>query len=221
MPMRVLIIGGSDAGIEAGLHSAAAGADVTLLVADAYPNFSVCGIPYFISGEVPDWRHLAHRDPSALQAAGLDLRLNTTAAQINLADRTVHTAEGGSYGYHRLVIATGAVPALPPIAGLAELGTGDGLHKLHSMGDTLALARTLTDRSVASVVIVGGGYIGLEMAEALTGRGIAVTVLEALPQIMSTVDAEIAGDVAATLRRHGVTVHTATPVAAIAVPATS
>lgn len=54
--MRVLIIGGSDARIEAGLSAAAAGADVTLLVADAYPNFSICGIPYYLSGEVEDWR---------------------------------------------------------------------------------------------------------------------------------------------------------------------
>lgn len=58
--MRLLVIGGSDAGVEAGLQAAARGAEVELLVADAYPNFSVCGIPYYLSGEVPDWRALAH-----------------------------------------------------------------------------------------------------------------------------------------------------------------
>jgi NADPH-dependent 2,4-dienoyl-CoA reductase/sulfur reductase-like enzyme len=216
--MRVLIIGGSDAGIEAGLSAAAAGADVTLLIADAFPNFSVCGIPYYLSGEVDDWRRLAHRDLDALQAAGLDLRLNTSAVRIEIADRLVQTAgpDGeASFGYDRLIVATGAVPALPPIGGLDQLGRDDGVHVLHSMGDTLALADTLARDGTLPVAIVGGGYIGLEMAEALTRRGVAVTIVEALPQLMSTVDPEIAAEVRQTLERHGVRVHTETPVRSI------
>lgn len=216
--MRVLIIGGSDAAIEAGLSAAAAGADVTLLVADAFPNFSVCGIPYYLSGEVSDWRQLAHRDLDALQAAGLDLHLNTSAVRIDIPDRLVQAAGPAgeaSFGYDRLIVATGAVPARPPIAGLDHLCPDDGVHVLHSMGDTLALADTLARDGTLPVVIVGGGYIGLEMAEALTRRGVAVTLLEALPQLMSTVDAEVAAEIRQTLERHGVRVHTETPVGSI------
>jgi NADPH-dependent 2,4-dienoyl-CoA reductase/sulfur reductase-like enzyme len=74
-------------------------------------------------------------------------------------------------GYDKLVIGTGAVPVQPPIAGLDILGPGDGMHLLHSMGDTFALMRPLEQASPASAVITGSGYIGLEMADALTTPG--------------------------------------------------
>jgi NADPH-dependent 2,4-dienoyl-CoA reductase/sulfur reductase-like enzyme len=89
----VLVIGGSDAGIEAGPQAAARGAQVDLVVADAYPNFSVRGIPYYLSGEVGDWRNLAHRDRAAPEAAGLTLHLDTRATGIDTATRRVR-AEG-------------------------------------------------------------------------------------------------------------------------------
>ncbi len=182
--MRLLIIGGSDAGIEAGLNAAARGAEVELLVADAYPNFSVCGIPYYLSGEVSDWRDLAHRDQAALEAAGLRLQLDTRATAINVADhrvRAVRRGQEATFGYDRLLVATGALPVRPPITGLDALGPSDGVHVLHNMGDARALAATLDRRQAGSAVIVGGGYIGLEMAEALIHRGMTVTVLERLP----------------------------------------
>lgn len=217
--MRVLVVGGSDAGIEAGLQAAARGADVELLVADAYPNFSVCGIPYYLSGEVPDWHDLAHRDRAALEAAGLTPHLDTRATRIDIADHRVHAVgsrgDALEFGYDRLVVATGALPQRPPIAGLGLLGPDAGLHVLHSIGDTLAVGRSLYRPPSNGVVIVGGGYIGLEMAEALTRRGLDVTVLEALPQLMSTVDAELAGEVADTLEVNGVKVHTGTTVTAV------
>jgi NADPH-dependent 2,4-dienoyl-CoA reductase/sulfur reductase-like enzyme len=74
-------------------------------------------------------------------------------------------------GYDKLVIGTGAVPVQPPIAGLDILCPGDGVHLLHSMGDTFALMRTLEQASPASAVITGAGYIGLEMADALAASG--------------------------------------------------
>ena len=69
--MRLVVIGGSDAGVSAGLHARELdpSAEVTLLVADAYPNFSICGLPYYLSGDVPDWRSLAHRTSADLEAA--------------------------------------------------------------------------------------------------------------------------------------------------------
>lgn len=86
--MNLVVIGGSDAGISAGLRAREVdpSAQVTLIVADAYPNFSICGIPYFISGDIVDWRDLAHRTQADLDAAGLQLRLNTRALFID-ADR--------------------------------------------------------------------------------------------------------------------------------------
>jgi NADPH-dependent 2,4-dienoyl-CoA reductase/sulfur reductase-like enzyme len=109
--VRLLVIGGSDAGIEAGLQAAARGAEVTLLVADANPNFSVCGIPYYLSGEVTDWQALAHRDKATLEAAGLSLHLNTRATRIDIADHRAHAAgpqgEAREFGYDQLVMATG------------------------------------------------------------------------------------------------------------------
>ncbi len=217
--MRVLVVGGSDAGIEAGLQATARGATVDLVVADAYPNFSVCGIPYYLSGEVSDWHNLAHRNRAELETAGLRLHLNTRATAINTTTRRVRAegpqGESVEFGYDRLVVAPGAVPQRPPIAGLDTLGPDQGLHTLHTIGDALAVARSLYRPPNDQVVIVGGGYIGLEMAEALTRRGLHVTVLEALPQVMSTVDSEIAGEVRDTLEANDVAVHTGTAVTAI------
>ena len=111
------------------------------------------------------------------------------------------------------MIGTGAVPVRPRIDGLAgrdALGVADGVHLLHSMGDTFAIMRTLEERSPASALIVGAGYIGLEMAEALTARGLSVTQMEQLPEVLPTVDPELGSLVHAELVAHGVEVLTGT-----------
>jgi NADPH-dependent 2,4-dienoyl-CoA reductase/sulfur reductase-like enzyme len=79
--MHLVMIGGSDAGISAALRARELdpGADVSVVVADACPNFSICGIPYYVSGEVAHWRNLAHRTTADLEATGMSLRLDTTA----------------------------------------------------------------------------------------------------------------------------------------------
>jgi len=161
---RLRIVGGSDAGISAGLRATELDPAVEplLVVADAYPNFSICGIPYHVSGEVLDWRSLAHRSRSDLETAGLTLRLDTTAQRIDPAARTLTvTGPGGveAIGYDQLVIGTGAVPARPPIGGLDRLGPADGVHVLHTTGDTFALTDTLA-RDPATAVIVGPATSG-------------------------------------------------------------
>ncbi|MEV4201361.1 FAD-dependent oxidoreductase [Micromonospora globbae] len=217
---RLLIIGGSDAGISAGLRARELDSGVTplLIVADRYPNYSICGIPYHISGEVPDWRNLAHRSHEDLQAAGLRLMLDTRATAIDPHNRqvTVTGADGESrrLDYGSLVIGTGAEPVRPPITGLDRLGPRDGVHVLHTIGDTHALTATLA-RQPRQALIVGAGYIGLEMAEALHARGLQVTVVEQLQQVLPTVDADLATLVADELHRHDVTVHTGTTVTAV------
>ena len=222
--MHLVMIGGSDAGISAALRAREldSAAEVTVVLEDAYPNFSICGIPYYLSGEVPHWRNLAHRTLADLQAAGMRLRLDTTARRIDVPGRKLllATADGGEevLGYDKLIIGTGAVPVRPPIAGLAgpsALGPADGVHLLHSMGDTFAVMATLEQAAPASVVIVGAGYIGLEMADALTVRGLAVTQMEQLPEVLPTVDPELGGLVHAELAAHAVEVLTGTIVQAI------
>src|ERR1700755_1202154 len=114
--MHVVMIGGSDAGISAALRARELdpAADVTVVLEDAYPNFSICGIPYYVSGEVTHWRNLAHRTLADLEAAGMRLRLDTTAQRIDAAGRKllVSSADGGEelLDYDKLVVGTGAVP---------------------------------------------------------------------------------------------------------------
>jgi NADPH-dependent 2,4-dienoyl-CoA reductase/sulfur reductase-like enzyme len=219
--MHVVMIGGSDAGISAALRARELdpATEVTVVLADAYPNFSICGIPYYVSGEVTHWRNLAHRTAADLEAAGMRLRTGTTARRIDVPGRKllVTTASGGEevLGYDKLVIGTGAVPVRPPIAGLDVLGPGDGVHLLHSMGDTFAVMRTLEEAAPASAVIVGAGYIGLEMADALTVRGLHVTQMEQLPEVLPTVDPGLGALVHAELASHGVEVLAGTTVRAI------
>ncbi|HEY5879422.1 MAG TPA: FAD-dependent oxidoreductase [Nakamurella sp.] len=216
--MHVVVIGGSDAGISAALRirELDASVAVTVVVADAFPNFSICGIPYYISGEVRHWSQLAHRSLADLEATGLRLMLDTRAVAIDTASRQVRVQDDGGadslLDYEALVVGTGAVPVLPPIDGLQHLGTADGVHVIHTMGDTLTLDRSLTDQPPRSALIVGAGYVGLEMAEALTGRGIAVTQVEMLAEVLPTVDPELGALVHAELTRCGVTVHTSTVV---------
>jgi NADPH-dependent 2,4-dienoyl-CoA reductase/sulfur reductase-like enzyme len=216
--MHVIMIGGSDAGISAALRARelGPGAEVSVVVADAYPNFSICGIPYYVSGEVTHWRNLAHRTTADLEATGMRLRLDTTARRIDVAGRKLLiSAHGGTeelLSYDKLVVGTGAIPVRPPITGLNQLGPAEGVHLLHSMGDTFALMRTLEEAAPASAVIVGAGYIGLEMADALITRGLRVIQMEQLPEVLPTVDPPLGAHVHAQLTGHGVEVLTGTTV---------
>ena len=216
--MHLVAIGGSDAGISAALRARELDptSDVTVVVADAYPNFSICGIPYYVSGEVTHWRNLAHRTVADLEATGMALRLDTLATKIDVDGHKLHLRgpDGAEdvTAYDALVVGTGAVPVRPPIGGLEALGADDGVHLLHSMGDTFAVMRTLEERRPASAVIVGAGYIGLEMAEALTARGLKVTQIEQLDEVLPTVDPELGALVHAELAEHGVDVRTRTAV---------
>ncbi len=221
---RVIAVGGSDAGISAALRirELEADAEVTVVVADAYPNFSICGIPYYVSGEVTDWRHLAHRTIAELTATGMALRLDTVARSIDVDRRQLAVSSGNGADeiltFDELIVGTGAVPVRPPITGLTgadALAAEDGVHLLHSMGDTFAVMRTLEERKPASAVIVGAGYIGLEMADALITRGLSVIQMEQLHEVLPTVDPAIGALVHQQLAEHGVDVRTNTTVASI------
>jgi NADPH-dependent 2,4-dienoyl-CoA reductase/sulfur reductase-like enzyme len=222
--MHLVAIGGSDAGISAALRALELdpGVEVTVVVADAYPNFSICGIPYYLSGEVTHWRNLAHRTYADLEATGMDLRLDTLVIGIDPAGHRLQLrgpdGTDETLAYDRLVVGTGAVPVRPPIArlnGLGALGPEHGVHLLHSIGDTLALQRGLEEDQPASALIVGAGYVGLEMAEALTLRGLQVIEVETLPEVLPTVDPELGRLVRAELAVHQVDVTTSATVTRI------
>ncbi|KUL42834.1 FAD-dependent oxidoreductase [Streptomyces regalis] len=222
---RIVAIGGSDAGISAALRARELDPDseVTVVVADAYPNFSICGIPYYVSGEVGHWSDLAHRTLADLKATGMQVRTDTLATGIDVASKrlAVRDADGRTeeLPYDALIIGTGAVSVRPPIEGLTgpgALGPQDGVHLLHSMGDTFEVMQSIAERRPRSAVVIGAGYIGLEMAEALTTRGLRVTQIEALPEVLPTVDPELGALVHAELTSHGVEVMTGTQVTEIA-----
>lgn len=218
---HLAIVGGSDAGISAALRARELDptTDVTVVVADKYPNFSICGIPYYFTGEVSPWQSLAHRTAADLEATGIRLRLDTLATSIDVAGRRlgVRRPDGGTelIAYDELVVGTGALPSHAGIAGLDRLGAAGGVHAIHSMGDTFALDRDLKERQPESVIIVGAGYVGLEMAEAFTARGMAVTQLQRGPEVLSTVDPELGSNIRDELVAHGVTVITGTTVTGI------
>jgi len=208
--MKLLIIGGSDAGISAALRARELdrNAEVTVLLADDFPNYSICGLPFFLSGETPDWHSLAHRT----EFEGIDIRRGHRAVRINAASKgvDVDTEKAGSFTlpYDKLVIGTGAGPVKPPIEGWRS----PGVFLLHTMGDSFALHDYLERAKPKRAVIVGAGYIGLEMADALIHRGIEVTVACRPETLLSTVDAEFGSAVADELEEHGVKVCTSVEV---------
>jgi NADPH-dependent 2,4-dienoyl-CoA reductase/sulfur reductase-like enzyme len=131
MPLSILIIGGSDAGISAALraHELDASARVAVVLADAFPNLSICGLPYFLSGETPDWKHLAHRT----EFPGIEILTNHLATSIDPKNKTVwiKDREGRAkvLNYDKLIIGTGATPVRPPICGLDD-STAGGSHNI-------------------------------------------------------------------------------------------
>ena len=153
----------------------------------------------------------------------MHLRLDTLATGIDVAGRrlAVRDSDGreSTIAYDELMVGTGASPSTAGIAGIGGpdgLGPDDGVHLLHSMGDTFALERFLDERAPQTAVIVGAGYVGLEMAEALTVRGLSVIQLQRGPEVLSTLDPELGSLVHDELTRHGVDVVTRTRVDAIA-----
>jgi NADPH-dependent 2,4-dienoyl-CoA reductase/sulfur reductase-like enzyme len=210
MSTQLLIIGGSDAGISAGLRARELDpeCEVTIVVADRFPNYSICGLPFYLSDEVPGWRALAHRTIEELTGAGLSLLLERRVQVIDPDHHrvTVVGADGRARDlpYDRLIIATGATSIHPPIVGLNL----PGVYPLRFMADAFAAQQHLEARSPRAAVLIGGGYIGMEMADALTLRGLAVTVVEHAASVLKTVDPGFGTRLRDELERHGIRVET-------------
>ena len=207
---HMLIIGGSDAGISAALRirELDARAQVTVVVADAYPNFSICGLPFYLSGEVRDWHTLAHRSAAEIEKHGIRLLLNHRAETIQPQNKQVRVqsdkGEILDLGYDSLLIATGAESVRPPIQGLDT----PGVFFLRWMADSFALKHFMEEQRPRRAVIVGGGYIGLEMTDALVHRNLEVILMEYAPQVLTTLDQDLGRLIRNELEAKGVRVIT-------------
>jgi NADPH-dependent 2,4-dienoyl-CoA reductase/sulfur reductase-like enzyme len=164
----------------------------------------------FLSGETPDWRALARRS----EFPGLNILRRHLAQRIDASHKTISCVHAGAemtMRYDRLVIATGAKPVRPDLPGSKH----GGVFLLHSMDDSFAVHRYLTERNPRAAVLVGAGYIGLEMADALTQRGLDVTLLCRSETMLPTVDPALGRLVQGELKRHGVRVLTGVSAAEI------
>jgi NADPH-dependent 2,4-dienoyl-CoA reductase/sulfur reductase-like enzyme len=178
--------------------------DIVVLEAGGYAAYSLCGIPYYLAGQVDSADDLLAYPPSFFrEQRRIDLRLNARATQLDPERKTVTYLRDGRLrrlGYHRLIVTAGGVPTRPPVPGLDD----ERVFTVRALEDAISLRSLLDAGRIGRVLIVGAGYIGLEMAEALASRGGAVTIVEALAQVMPNLDPPVAALVEDEVRRSGV-----------------
>lgn len=175
-----------------------------VLEAAGYAAYGLCGIPYYVAGLVESADELLAYPPAFFrQQRRIDLRLNAPVTSVDPGSRHVvftHDGHSRRLGYERLVLTTGGVPLRPDVPGL----TDPRVFTVRSLADAINLRSLLDAGRLGRVLVVGAGYIGLEMAEAFVLRGSSVTVVEALDQVMPNLDAPVADLVEREVRRHGV-----------------
>lgn len=202
---KVVVIGGDAAGMSTAAQASRGSEPLDLVVFEQgrYTSFAACGLPYFVGGQVPAIDQLVARTPEQHRANGIDVRVEHEVTAIDLDDRAidVRTPDGRIVREHydELVIATGASPVRPPLPNI----DAKGVTGIHVIPHAVALDEMIRTRSPRRAVVVGGGYIGLEMVEALIRRGLEVTVIERLDQPMATLDPEMGERVATGLRELG------------------
>ena len=222
MGKRLVVIGGDAAGgsaaSQAGKLAAKQGngLDVVMFERGRTTSYSACGIPYWISGAVEDGARLVTRTPEQHRAAGIDVRMRTEVVGIDLPARRVHwrCLDDGTEGeepYDDLVYATGSVPMRPPVPGI----DAEGVYGVQVLDDGAALREELGKEGVRDVVVVGGGYIGLEIAEACRVRGLRATVVDMSAQPVGTFDPDVGRYIADAVRDEGIDLVLSDAVAAI------
>jgi NADPH-dependent 2,4-dienoyl-CoA reductase/sulfur reductase-like enzyme len=204
---RLVVVGGDAAGMSAAAQARrlrdAGDLEIVVLEQGHDVSFSACGIPYWVGNQVSAREELIARTPAEFAATDITVHTATRAAGIDLAAGCVLTEDGTRFGYDHLVIGTGGRPARPPIPGL----DAPGVHGVHRLDDGAAI-RAAIDAGARRGVVLGGGYIGLEMAEVLQRRGLEVTVVLADPLPMQLLDADMGQRVCAGMREMGIAVHT-------------
>jgi NADPH-dependent 2,4-dienoyl-CoA reductase/sulfur reductase-like enzyme len=210
---RLVVIGGGAAGMSAASAARRVdpGLEVVVLEATAHAAYGLCGLPYLVSGVIGSPEALLSYPPDFFRRQrGIDLRLGVAAIGLDLRRGVVHCVEDGheqTIGFDRMVITTGGAAVVPPVCGLE----GERVFTVRTLGDAVRLRALLETGAARRALVVGAGYIGLEMAEALRARGLDVVVAERLGQVMPNLDSEMADLVEAEVRGHGVDLRLDTP----------
>ncbi len=210
MSERLVVIGGDAAGMSAAMQvrRRQPEREIVVLEKGRWTSYSACGIPFLVAGSVGELDDLVARSPEAFRSEhGIDVRLGHEARAIDLAARTVEAwdAEAGAsvtVGFDTLHVATGARPLRPDLPGV-DL---PHVHGVQTLDDAAALEAKVTGDGVRRVVVVGGGYIGLEMAEAFVQRRLDVTLVEAADHLMPSLDPDVAAPLVDALRGLGIDV---------------
>jgi NADPH-dependent 2,4-dienoyl-CoA reductase/sulfur reductase-like enzyme len=215
MPERLVVVGGDAGGMAAASvarrRRPRSELEIVAFERGGFTSYSACGLPYYVADAIEDVQQLVARTPEEHRARGIDVRLHHEVVGIDIGDRTITVADR-SDGAERvepfdlLIIGTGATPVRPSLPNV----DARGVHGIQSITDGIELRRHAAEHDRA--VVVGGGYIGLEMAEAMTRRGMDVTILEAAAQPMSALDPDMGALVADAIRAVGIRLDTETAV---------
>ena len=215
--MRIVIVGGVAGGMSAAtrLRRLDENAEIIVLERTGYVSFANCGLPYYVGGVIAERPALLLQTPEALgRRFRIDVRVNHTVTEVSPADRVVRgtDVDGNTFEltYDALILSPGASPVRPPIPGIERALV------LRSVEDTDRLSTAVGDATRA--VVIGGGFIGLEVAENLVHRGLKVSLIEATPQVMAPLDPELAEIVHRRLLDRGVDLRLGTAVTGIGDP---
>ncbi|MEU6225340.1 FAD-dependent oxidoreductase [Streptomyces sp. NPDC047042] len=193
---RLVVIGGDAAGMSAASQArrqkGPSELEIVAFERGNFTSYSACGIPYWVSGDVPDRDQLIARSAEEHRARDIDLRMRTEVTEIDVPGgrvraRDLETGVESWTSYDKLVIATGARPIRPSLPGV----DAPGVHGVQTLDDGQALLDTLTTTRGRRAVVVGAGYIGVEMAEALIRHGYEVTVVNRSDEPMATLDPDM------------------------------
>lgn len=213
--MKHIIIGGVAGGATAAarIRRADEKAEIILIEKGPHISYANCGLPYYIGGVIADKEKLFVQTPESFgRRFNIDVRINTEAISIDTKSKTVTLRrKDGSVideHYDRLLLSPGSSPVRPPFPGIDT----EGIFTLRTVEDTFRIKDYLTQHCVKSAVVVGGGFIGLEMAENLVHAGSKVSIVEMAPQVMAPVDFSIASHVHRELLNQGVALHLNTAV---------
>lgn len=205
--MKYLIVGGVAGGATAAarIRRNTESDDIILFEKGAYISYANCGLPYYIGGVITDRDRLFVQTPEAFgQRFRVDVRVHQEVVRIDAAARMVHVrrADGSEYteGYDKLLLSPGSEPVRPPLPGVDS----EGIFTLRNVTDTDRIKAYIGCDDVKRAVVVGGGFIGLEMAENLRHAGLEVAVVEMADQVMGPIDYSMAAFVHEELSRHGV-----------------
>ncbi len=215
-PLRLIVIGGVAAGASCAARARRLDEHASIIVLERGPDvsFANCGLPYHIGGEIAERGALAVQTPAGLKSLlNLDVRTGCEAIRIDRSGKRVevrHLADGHSewLGYDKLMLAPGASPLRPALPGIDD-------PRIHTLRNLQDMDRILTAAKTAKrVLVVGAGFIGIEMAEQLRHRGLAVQLVELQEQVLPQLDAPMAALLASELTRHGVEIMSAEGVTA-------